>query len=113
MPCSATTSGRLENVPIAVGEDAKPMSLLAQVRAQVDANLAEIQSRINEQLYKQWGISPRKPVRMSRTTSLGGQKGYEMLYNLDESGKVPDGFYNQLSVSSDLNGEIKSVRVTK
>ena len=37
---------------------------------------------------------------MSRTTSLGGQKGYEMLYNLDESGKVPDGFYNQLSVSS-------------
>lgn len=110
---SATASGRLENVPIAVGEDAKQMSLLAQVRAQVDANLAEIQSRINEQLYKQWGISPRKPVRMSRTTSLGGQKGYEMLYNLDESGKVPDGFYNQLSVSSDLNGEIKSVRVTK
>lgn len=89
------------------------MSLLDQIRAQVDANITEIQSKINDQLYKQWGISPRKPISMSRTTSLNGQKGYEIQYNLDEQQKAPDGFYNLLSVSSDLNGNIKDVRVTK
>ena len=89
------------------------MSLLAQVRAQVDANIAEIQSKISEQLYKEWGISPRKPVCMSRTTSLNGQKGYEVQYDLDDRKKAPEGFYNRLSVSSDMTGRIRSVRVTK
>lgn len=107
------TSYKLENVPIQIKEDTRPMSLLDQIRAQVDANITEIQSKINDQLYKQWGISPRKPISMSRTTSLNGQKGYEIQYNLDEQQKAPDGFYNLLSVSSDLNGNIKDVRVTK
>lgn len=106
-------SSKLENVPVSMEEEAKPVSLLAQVRAQVDANIAEIQSKINDQLYKQWGISPRKPISMSRTTSLGGQKGYEIQYDLDDHKKAPEGFYNLLSVSSDLNGKIRSVRVTK
>ena len=108
-----TATCKLENVPVKIEEDTKPMSLLTQVRAQVDANIAEIQSKINDQLYKQWGISPRKPISMSRTTSLNGQKGYEIQYDLDEHKKAPDGFYNLLSVSSDLNGNIRSVRVTK
>lgn len=107
------TASKLEIVPIKAEEDTKPMSLLTQVRAQVDANISEIQLKISDQLYKQWGISPRKPISMSRTTSLNGQKGYEVQYHLDEHKKVPDGFYNILSVSSDLNGKIRSVRVTK
>ena len=107
------TASKLETIPIKAEEDSKPMSLLTQVRAQVDANISEIQLKISDQLYKQWGISPRKPISMSRTTSLNGQKGYEVQYHLDEHKKVPDGFYNILSVSSDLNGKIRSVRVTK
>ena len=107
------TAFKLETVPIKAEEDSKPMSLLTQVRAQVDANISEIQLKISDQLYKQWGISPRKPISMSRTTSLNGQKGYEVQYHLDEHKKVPDGCYNILSVSSDLNGKIRSVRVTK
>ena len=108
-----TDTCKLETVSIPIEEETRPMSLLAQVRAQVDANIAEIQSKISEQLYKEWGISPRKPVSMSRTTALNGQKGYEIQYDLDEQKKAPDGFYNLLSVSSDLNGKIRSVRVTK
>ena len=108
-----TASCKLENVPIPIDEASKPMSLLAQVRAQVDANITEIQSKISEQLYKEWDISPRKPISMSRTTSLNGQKGYEIQYDLDGQKKAPDGFYNLLSVSSDLNGKIRNVRVTK
>ena len=108
-----TASCKLENVPIPIEEETKPMSLLAQVRAQVDANIAEIQSKINDQLYKEWGISPRKPISMSRTTSVSGQKGYEIQYNLDEHKNAPDGFYNLMSVSSDINGKIRSVRITK
>ena len=108
-----TASCKLENVPIPIEEETKPMSLLAQVRAQVDANIAEIQSKINDQLYKEWGISPRKPISMSRTTSVSGQKGYEIQYNLDEHKNAPDGFYNLMSVSSDMNGKIRSVRITK
>ena len=112
--CSPTTeSCKLERVSIPTEEAPRPMSLLAQVRAQVDANIAEIQSKISEQLYKEWGISPRKPVCMSRTTSLNGQKGYEVQYDLDDRKKAPEGFYNRLSVSSDMNGRIRSVRVTK
>ena len=109
--CPTAASCKLENVPIKMKEETK--SLLAQVRTKVDANIAEIQSKINDQLYKQWGINPRKPISMSRTTSLNGQKGYEIQYNLDDSPKVPDGFYNLLSVYSDLNGNIRDIRVTK
>ena len=110
----ATTYSKIESEPIPMGgEDTKPMSLLSQVRAQVDANIAEIQSQISEQLYNQWGITPRKPISMSRTTSLSGQKGYELQYNLDENKESPEGFYNLLNVSSDLKGKIRSVRVTK
>lgn len=105
---------KLENTPIYIdGEEAKPVSLFAQIRSQVDANIAEIQSIISEQLYKQWGISPRKLINMSRTTSLNGQKGYEIQYNLDDEIKIPNGFYHQLIVSSDLKGKIKNIRVTK
>ena len=110
---TTTVSCKLENEPIPIEEETKPMSLLAQVRAQVDANIAEIQSKINDQLYKEWGISPRKPISMSRTTSVSGQKGYEIQYNLDEHKSAPDGFYNLMSVSSDMNGKIRSVRITK
>lgn len=84
-------------------------SILDQVRSAVDKNIMEISSVIAKQLYEQYNIPAREPSIIQRRTYEDGHKDLNVVFPMEDYGKI----VNQAIIVSSENGDIQQVITSK
>ncbi|MBR0196062.1 MAG: zinc-ribbon domain-containing protein [Paludibacteraceae bacterium] len=90
--------------------DAKPQSMLDQLRNAVDANIMKIHEVIAKQLYEQYNIPAREPLIITRKKYPDGHS--ELGYDYPLNG-VPGSETNVALVTANEKGDIQDVQLTK
>ncbi|WP_295935622.1 C25 family cysteine peptidase [uncultured Alistipes sp.] len=87
---------------------AKPASLLDEVRNAVDHNLMMIRSTVDKQLYERLGVEPRKLSTVSRMKYGNGDEFYAFNY-VETDGTIE----SRHTATADLSGKVITIISTK
>ena len=87
----------------------KPLSMLEQLRQQVNKNIMDISNAIGQHLYEQYGIPKREPFFVQKVKYSNGKENLNFHYDCSENENVRTEFIVQTS----HNGEILRVAQTK
>lgn len=90
------------------GNGATP-ALLERVRAQVNANLAQIRESVNKHLYENYGVKPRALSSIFRVKYADGREEMSLTYKMSENEIFKPG----VTVRIDSRRNVKSVLMTK
>lgn len=86
----------------------KNQGLLQLVRGAVDSNINQLADKIGKELYAELGIEPRAPKLILKVKYIDGSSDYNIVYE-----DKHDMGYRETIVTCDLQGEIKSVEISK